>query len=444
MITKKHIRFGAGLMFAAFSLNSQAEKAGLMTVYREAVQNDQLFAAAEQARLAGIEQKSQGRATLLPQLSASYSIDRTKTTYDNPTATLTDSSATNSGASLSLVQPIYRWTNFMAAAQGSLAAEQAEVQFLKAQQDFILRVTGAYFDVLSAEESVAVAKAQKAAFAASLERAELSFKVGSTTITDKLEAQARYDLSVSAEIAAANALAIAKQALIVVIGRVPEELKALPEKVTLPEIEQAQMQYWVDKALAQNHDLMLAEKALALATKQLSSARGEHGPTLDFIASYSSNDQYNLFSNDNVSSTSTSARLQLELPIFSGGLTASKVREAGALRNQAKDQLEQARRQVSLQAQSAYLDVVNGRAQILALEKALASSQSAEKATRKGVEVGVRTQPDLLDAQQQVFATRRDLAVARYDYLQNTLRLKAAIGQLSETDLTAMEPLLSR
>ncbi|MDX1812525.1 MAG: TolC family outer membrane protein, partial [Gammaproteobacteria bacterium] len=323
-----------------------------------------------------------------------------------------------------------------------LAVDQAGIQLEAAKQDLILRVTKAYFDVLSAEENVAVSQAQTRAFSESLERAKLTFKVGTATKTDMLEAQARYDIAAASEIAAKNQLAVANQTLAIITGELSGSLQKISSKAHLPEITPKDMKNWVDTADTNNPQLKLAKLGVDISNLEVSKQKGDRIPTLDLVASAQQNKGYQSFIDSNMTSTNLSLSLQLSVPIYTGGLMSSHIREAEANRLQQKQMQENTKRQVELQTQQAYLNTLNGKQQVDALQQALISNESALEATKKGVEVGVRTNLDLLDAQQQYFATQRDFTVAKYNYLLSVLQLKAAAGTLAENDVKDLNNLL--
>src|SRR5574340_728150 len=369
--------FGFALALAA-SQAAQAEN--LLELYQTAQQRDAQFASARAAYQAALEKLPQGRALLLPTASLSGN-----TTYNDMDVQYRGSSLYSSGQrsynsngyTVSLSQPVYRKQNFVQYEQARIQVGQAETQFKVAQQDLILRVAQAYFDVLVAQDSVALAGAQKVAIAEQLEQAKRNFEVGTATITDTHEAQARYDLTTAQEIAAQNDLENKKRALQVIIGQVSGILVPLGEKLPLHLPEPAQMEKWVVDSEQHSLQLQIQRAALELALQEVERNRGGHYPTLDVVATYSD------------------ASSQ-------GGSVSSKVREATANLEKARQDLEQAQRQVTLQTQQAFLGVTSGVAQVKALEQALLSSQSTLDSTKLGQEVGVRTNVDVLNAQQQL------------------------------------------
>ncbi|OGT41151.1 MAG: channel protein TolC, partial [Gallionellales bacterium RIFOXYD2_FULL_52_7] len=307
-------------------------------------------------------------------------------------------------------------------------------------QELILRVAQAYFDVLMAQDNTALAQAQKKAITEQLEQAKRDFEVGTTTITDTYEAQARFDLMNFQEISALGNLEIKRRALQQIVNTSTDELRPLGKEFSLSPPQPSSTEKWVEEAQQNNVQVMAAETAVKLAEKEVTRNLGNHLPTLDLVASFSQNSANGgVFTGtgfDAADTTNKSIGLQFNLPLFQGGATQSKWREADAGRENAKHDLENARRGTALQVRQSYLGVVNAIAQVQALQQALISSESLLEASKLGHAVGVRTNLDVLNAQQQQFSTQRDLLQAKYNYLMSHLRLKAAVGSLSEDDLS--------
>ncbi len=438
----------AGLLLIGSHWAAAAETMDLLKVYEAAKRQDPVIEAARRAAEAGAEAAVQGRALLLPAVSATadYSYSYLESSYSPTNPFIPNISETFDSYSygINLSQALYDKTSYASYKQGLISASQADTSLLLAEQDLILRVAEAYFNVLSAEESVDVAESQKKAFAESLERAKLTFKIGTATITDKLEAQARYDLARAEEIAAMSTLEVARQSLRSIIGETPGELLSLRENAALPPLEPQDMDAWVQRALDNNVELRLASQSVELSNQEIAKARGGRYPTVSLVANAARQVQYSPFADADNEVNTISLALRLNMPLYTGGLNSSKVRQAISARDEAAQKQEQTRRQVSLLTQQRYLEALNGLQRVEALTQALASSESALEATRKGLEVGVRTNLDLLNAQQQYFSTKRDLAVAKYNYLLSLLQLKAASGVLQEQDLLQLSQLLGR
>jgi outer membrane protein len=420
-----------------------AQAADLLETFRAAQANDPVFAAARATLQAGQEKLPQGRSQLLPSISLSANSTFNDQTIQylgaNPFggANTAVQRYNSYGYSVNLTQPLFRQQNWLAYTEAELQVAQAEAQFKLAEHDLILRVAQAYFDVLIAQDSVQLAEAQKTAITEQLEQAKRNFEVGSATITDTHEAQARFDLTVAQEIAAQNNLEIKRRALQQLINEMPKDIRHLGKEFKLEAPQPADMEQWVSDAQLNNPQLAVAKAVAEIAEKEVARNRGGHYPTVDLVANYSK-------TNANGSSlgfgggsdvTGKSVGVQLNMPLFQGGAINSRWREAEANRDRAKEELENARRSVATQTRQAYLGVVSGIAQVKALQQALTSSESVLEASKLGQEVGVRTNLDVLNAQQQLYATRRDLYQAEYNYLVSQLRLKAATGSLSEEEL---------
>ncbi len=441
---------GAATLLAAalaMGVGMPARGADLLEIFRVAQGADAVYNSARAAWAAAQEKLPQGRSGLLPSVNASASTqynDRS-INFRDPAAVDSNSRFNSTAFSLSITQPIYRRQNIVVYEQAKTQLEQADATLAQAAQDLITRVAQAYLDVLLAQDNVALAGAQKTAIAEQLQQAKISFEVGTATITDTHEAQARYDLSVSQEIAARNDLEIKTRALDQLIGRATPALAPLSPALKLISPEPAAMDKWVEEARANSHQVRSAQANATLAGQEVERNRAGHYPTLDAFARWSDDRSgAGTFGGSGTDINSRVIGLQLAVPIYQGGLVTSRVREALANEDRARHDLENARRTAELNTRQNYLGVTSGIAQVKALEAALTSSQSALDSSRLGREVGVRTQVDVLNAQQQLFSARRDLAQAKYNYILSTLKLKAAVGRLAEEDLAAVSAWLER
>ena len=438
---KRHAIF---LAILAFSQPLAA--ADLLQIYREARGNDPVYASARAARDAGRESLPQGLALLLPTVSASgfTQMNNIDIDYRGALPAVTRDGNTN-GYSVSLTQPLFNWQSIMLYREAGFKVAQAEAVFGQVTQDLIARVAQAYFDVLASQDSLAFIQAQKTAISEQLAQAKRNFEVGTATITDTHEAQARFDLSASQEIAAQSDLEIKKSALQQIIGKFPDRLAPLKPAAELSPPKPNAMEPWVASAEGQNFAVRVQQAALEIATREIERSRAGHYPTLNLVGSYGHNSASISTTgtvNIGTDSTSSAIGLQLAIPLYAGGGVNSLVRQAIANQERARQDLETARRSAAQAARQAYLGVNNGMAQVGALEQALISSQSALDSNKLGYEVGVRINIDVLNAQQQLFSTKRDLSKARYDTLVNGLKLKAAAGTLTEEDLEAVNRLL--
>jgi outer membrane protein len=426
---------GLALLFIPFCVNAE----DLLQVYREAQRYDAVYAAARHAAEAGRERLPQGLALLLPTLNLSGSATRSRLEVDSRDPAVSPSFTRypeTVGYTLTFTQPLFRQQNWFQYRQAGHQVQQAEATFGQAYQDLIVRVAQAYFDVLAAQDTLGLVRAQKEAISEQLAQAKRNFEVGTATITDTHEAQARYDLIGAQEIVAQNDLESKRRTLQLLTGREPGELKPLRADVKLTPPNPPDMQAWVELAEKQSYPVQVQEALAEVAALEARRNSAAHLPTLDFVATHgqtgASATTETAVGRD---STNTTIGLQLAMPLFQGGALSSREREAAALSLKAKEDLENARRNSALATRQNYLAVINGVAQVAALEQALVSSQSALDSNKLGYEVGVRINIDVLNAQQQLFSTRRDLAVARYNTITNSLRLKAAAGSLREDDL---------
>ena len=416
--------------------------ADLMQVYRDAQESDQLFAVARGSLDAGREKSPQGLSGLLPSLSLSGNTiwnDNDTELRSNPSVNSSKQYNTH-GYQLSLSQPLFRWQNWVAYDQSKMQVVQAEANFVQARQDLILRVAQAYFDVLYAAENLTAVRANKSAITQQLELAKKSFEVGTSTITDTHEAQARYDLAVAQEIAAESDLEVKRRALQAILGKESGALAALRKNAELSPPQPNDMNQWVAAAEKDSINVQVQQAAADIAAREVDRQRAGHYPTVDLVANYGSSKSY---STGGIADTEyKTVGVQINIPLFQGGLVVSKQREAAANRMAAQAALENARRSSALAARQYYLGVANGLAQVRALQAALVSSQSALESNKLGYEVGVRINIDVLNAENQVYVTKRDLVKATFDTLMAQLRLKAATGALGEEDVAQINALL--
>ena len=426
-----------------------AAAADLLSIYREAQGADTVYAAARASFQASQEKKPQGLSGLLPAVTLSGNTqynDRDLQFRTVVPGTVAGTSRYNSnGFNVTATQPLFRMQNWITYEQSKNLVSQAEAVLLQANQDLILRVAQAYFDVLLAENNVTLAAAQKTAFAEQLAQAKRNFEVGTATITDANDAQARHDLAAAQEIAAQNDLEIKKQAVRLIISRVPPSLARISTRFVPALPSPNNMDAWVGQSEGSSLQVKISQATVDIAGQEVTKNRGGHLPTLDAVASYVDASQgAGVQGGGGFDSTTKFLGLQLAVPLYQGGLVNSRVREALANQEKARQDLENAKRTVALNSRTAFLGVTNGVAQIKALEAALISSQSSVDSSKLGQEVGVRTQVDVLNATQQLISTRRDYAQAIYAYAINVLKLKAAAGTLRDEDLAYVNQWLEK
>lgn len=445
------------LASAFFSLDAQA--ADLLQVYQQALANDATYASARASAAAGRERVPQGRAGLLPVISASGNIAHNNTDFSpfNEGQPIRDANGNVTGTVLAggpnlnskditvqLAQPLFRWDRWETYQQSKLQQAVSEAQFAQAQQDLITRVAQAYFDVLAAQDTLASTRAQKEAVTEQLASAKRNFEVGTQTITDTHEAQAAYDLVISQEIAAVNDLETKKTALQAIIGTPPGALATLRTGVNLTAPQPLNVDQWVSAAENQNYNVSVASLQLESAKRDISKNRAGHYPTLDLVASSLHRKVDGTFTGQSGRTTNNAIGIAYNIPIFSGFAVTSRVRESIALEDKARNDLEANRRNAALLARQSFLGVNSGLAQVKALEAAEVSSNSALESNKLGYQVGVRINIDVLNAQRQLYQTRTDLAKARYNTILAGLKLKAAAGSLREEDLQPINALLSQ
>ncbi len=331
-------------------------------------------------------------------------------------------------------QPIYRKQNLVAMDQAKTQVSLADKQLNLTQQNLILRTSLAYFEVLQTQDKIELLNAQKAAIAKQLEQAKANFDAGTLTITDVNEAQARFDLVVAQEIAALNDHQIALRAVQVITGEIPQKLATIRPTLK-PNTLQQSLDKWLEVGAENDLNIQILQESAKYAEQEIERANAGHLPTLDAVANVSENyatSSYYGFGND---LKIGSIGIQLQVPLYQGGATSSRVRQAIFNKQKALSDVDTARRQMEQETQRAYLNLNTSIAQLKAYEQALVSSQSQLDSTTVGYDVGSRTSVDLLNAQQQLFSAKRDLLQARYAYLVNIIKLKAASGIIVESDL---------
>jgi outer membrane protein len=423
--------------FAEGSLTG-AKQQTLLDIYHQALANDPALASALNANKAAQEIIEQGKALYRPTINFTASVNNSRTDVRFLENTIPGGRANfdTYRAGLEARQPIYRKQNLVQMDQAETQVSQADKQYHLSQQSLILRSAEAYFQVLIAQDQIALIQAQKAAILSQLEQAKATFEVGTATITDVNEAQARYDLTVAQEVAAINEHQIAKRAVQAITGEIPETMATIRSDISVVPLQQS-MQEWQEIARQNNLNIQIQQDALTLAEQEVKRANAGHLPTLDLVASYTDsyvNGSPTPFNAGNQLKNATIG-LQFDVPIYQGGAISSRARQAVYNKQKAQDDLTLAKRQTDLEAQRSFLNLDTSIAQVKALEQALISSQSQLDSTKLGYEVGVRTSVDVLNAQQQLFSAKRDLLQARYNYLVNIIRLKTASGLVAEVDL---------
>lgn len=407
----------------------------LMAVYELAIKNDpQVQASAEQLNAAR-ESKNLSRAQLLPTigLGASYDyIHSDLKTLRGESVDIT-SDYNDHSLGLSLTQPIYRRNYLVQLEQADSTIAQAEAQYASAQIDLMLRSATTYFNILSAEDDLRVAQAEREATGRQLDQAQQRFDVGLIAITDVHEAQAAFDAARASEIAAQNSLDNAWEALFEIIGPEPKtKLAKLGDGLQLTPPVPNDLQEWSDTAQQQNFSIIATRSNLESVRQEIEVSRSGHYPTLDLVGGYNiSRTDSDLGSE----SDNASIGLELALPLYAGGGVTALTEQARANYRAAQQGLDQTRRAVNRQVRDAFRGVLSTISRVEALQAATVSAKSALESTQAGYEVGTRTIVDVLNVQRNLFSSQRDYLRSRYDYIINGLSLKAAAGNLGSEDL---------
>jgi outer membrane protein len=399
---------------------------------------DTTFQAAYAAYLAASEASSQSTSAVLPQIGFNAYLQRGRTENDR-TGTTISSDNNADGYSLNLNQVIYDKTAFDNLSQGDATVAKAVADLEIAKQDTIVRVAKAYFDVLTAIDTLETASAEKKAIGKQLEQSKERFNVGLSAITDVKEQQASYDVATANEIVAINDLSNKRETLRFIINTYPENLKIAREDMPLVVPEPMNIDAWTEKSLQNNFSMQSAKYSVDIAQSSYDGSKGGHYPTLSLNASYGV-DNYDdrnfsgipIPANEN---TDAMVMLNLNVPIYSGGFTSSTVRQKLSLLDQAKALQEQAHRRTVGLSRSAYLSLEADIAQVKARKQAVISTQTSLDATLAGYEAGTRTTVDVLLSQRQLYSSQRDYSVARYTYLTDSLILKQVAGILTPADI---------
>jgi len=433
------MRYLPAFVAALFMSGPAFSSDGLLDVFQAAQLNDAQIAAARAELAAGMATAEQGRAQLQPSIGLSGSSSRndmtapllSKQPYRYNTDTFT----------LSINQPIYRKFNLASYAQADVRVKGAEMVFAIAQQDLIVRIATAYFDVLRAQDIVTLLQAQHNAIEEQLTQAKRLFEAKVGTLTDLDEAKARFDETVAQEIEAKNTLDIKQRVLQRSIGKRSVDIRPL---ATFPLVapQPPDLSHWIDTAAQQSPNVILKQVNVDFLNQEIEKSRAGHFPTLDLVAraTKAHNPSYFLSGRQDTNSI----ELQFNFPLYQGGQVNAKVRESRSNKEKAEHDLADELRISELQTSENFLAVTNGIAKVTALEQAVKSNESALHSTKMGRDVGLRTSVDVLNAQHQLFVAKRDLANARYDYVVNYLKLKSSVGTLGQEDVATVDKWLSQ
>lgn len=430
------VALSAALALAAGGARAQS----LMELYEAARAYDATFLGAR-AQAQSVEfRAAQAQALNRPSVGASVTSEYSRA-YSEAAGRNFGSTDLSAGVAASM--PLINGQNDAQISQADKSLELARSQLQTAEQDLIVRLAQAYFDVLAAQDALATTRASKTFIAEQLASAKRNFEVGTATITDTREAQARFDLATAQEIAADNTLRTRQAALDQLVGRTNLAPRPLATPVVLPPVEPASIDTWVTTADTQHPSVRQAQLALDIARLEIERARAASRFTLDLTGSVGSGRTNGTGATRGVDSVAR-VGLELNIPLYTGGALDNRVKETVALEERSRNDYEGARRAVALATRQAFLGLQSGLAQVKALEAAESSSKLALEATQLGYKVGVRVNLDVLNAQSQLVETQRDLAKARYDVVVAALRLRQASGQLTAADLQAANALLAR
>lgn len=417
-----------------FSGAAVSQSIDLKQVYEQARQYDAEFSSAQYDLEAARQRVPLARSAFRPQLNLGGEVGVTTLADDG------EGPYDETALSLSLSQTLFNRSNSRLLDQAETGVMQAEAQYSALGQTLILRVATAYFDVLRAEANVEFSQSELQAISRQREQAERRFDVGLVPITDVRSAQAQYDLAVAQEIAASNQLSTAQEALLLISGLNPELLAPLADDLPLSPPEPTDIDAWVSLARQQNLELVIARLVSESTQTQVEIERAARYPTLDLVGSAGSTTTEQIGRADG---DAAEISLQLRLPILTGGRINAQVAQARALALASAEQLLAQERATIQQTRDGYRGVLASISRVRALRQALVSTQNAAEATEAGFRAGTRTSVEVLQALRDTFRARSDYAGARYDYIINTLNLKAATGTLSEEDIYALNRFLT-
>ena len=426
------------LICLSFLIQSPVIANDLVDAYSLARGSDPTYQAAIAEYRATLETKPQARSQLLPTISfsADGATNQQDVDTDSPLGDVGKIDFESYGYSLDLNQPVFRYDRFLALKQADSEIKGAQARLDAAEQDLMIRISERYFDVLAALDDLKFANAEKKALKRQLEQAEQRFEVGLIAITDVQEARAGYDRSVATQIVAVNNVANTREALREVTGEYIELLAPLGEEMPLVSPQPEDIEEWTRRSQEQNRQVEASRQDLEVARQNIKIEKSGHLPTVDLFASKGFDSSGGRFG-----TTETDAAvigLELNMPLFEGGLVTSRTREAHERYNQAYQELERAYREAQRQTRESYLGVISGISQVKAFQQAVVSNETALEATEAGFEVGTRTAVDVITVQRALLEALRNYARSRYDYILSILRLKQAAGTLSPEDLRAV------
>ena len=425
-------------LFSLIAISSPLRTENLADVYELALKNDPLLKAAEATYRAGKENRTQGIAGLLPTLSVGGSTNWNEYRVEEQ---IIDQYNSNSYLA-SLNQPIFRLDKWFQFERGTALSEAASAEFAYQQQETMIRVASAYFNVLNSIDSLNAARAEEKAIGRQKDLAKKRFDVGLAAITEVQETQAAFDLTVVSRIAREAQLDSARESLTSIVGRDIKLLSPLSDNFEISLPDPLDRESWVSLGLKNNYQLKAAKLQRDAAQASARSTASNHLPQIDLVGrvskSTSKQGKFGGFIQNPLFGVEQDTRqysIQFNLPLYAGGAISSARRQAYANYDRSKEQAIYAERSTVRDVRSIHFGVQTQVANVTARKQALASAESALEATQIGYEVGTRNTVDLLDAQKRLFQAQRDYASSRYDYIISMLRLKASVGSLSPKDL---------
>ena len=423
------------------------ETLDLISLYQEALRNDSLLSSARFQNQAAQELVKQGKSLFLPSIKMNASFDK----KNNERKFLTSSLPSNDLLSgkkanyktydygVTLRQPLFNYSAYAEYKKIIAQTNLADKQLIKAQQDLIFRISKAYFETLLAKDQVDLFQLQRAAIQEQLSKAEAQFEAGLISVTDINEAKTKKTLIEAQQISAIQKLKIKKREIQIITGKLPSKLTPLNPFITFTEIDNLAND-WITIAQENNLELQIKKDEIKIAESEIDSRRSGHYPTIDAIASRSRNwDKggypYGTTKNEGMRSYSDAIGVEISIPIFSGGMTSSRVREAVLLKSKLEHDVEYLRRGIDLKVRDYYLSLQTNFAEIKAYQQAMNASALQLESTQLGFQEGLRNSVEVLDAQQMLFNAKLNIKESRYNYIMNFINLKLSVGMLSIADL---------
>ncbi|MAS82444.1 MAG: type I secretion protein TolC [Legionellales bacterium] len=435
----------ASLLASCLLLSINSFGADLSYVYKLSEKNDQKYLQELASHRIVLESRSQALSQLLPSINFSAKTTRNDQEISNSGAAVGSSGEVNfnsRGYRLSITQPLFRRDRFIALEQAGSEIKQSEAELIEAQGELIIRVAERYFNILAKVNSLEFAETEVKSLHRQLEQAKQRFEVGLSAVTDVHEAQAGYDLAVAQKIQAQNAIDDSREAMRELTGEYIIEFDQLGESMSLVSPEPKAIEAWTQLSLEQNLGIIASSHAVEIARKEVKRQSAGRLPTLDLVAAETYDSSGGRFGS--TKQHGTSIGIELNIPIYSGGLVSSQIRKAHENYNTAMYSFESARRSAQRMTREAYLGVIYGISRVKALKQAVVSSEAALEATKVGFDVGTRTAVDLVVSQRTTSEARRNYSQSKYDYIIDTLSLKQAAGNLTPEDLELINDWLTK